>query len=351
MKRKTMLFSLIFLAFAACGCKFISIASLFQDDVSDSYDFPSDFELWSQGKLESLQLTAGQENLDNFREKFQIQLTGQDENRISVTGSQEYLIEIEKKRERLHEIDTIIFPGEYLNGKNEWAVYDDNYYYVSDAYWGGRKCEITQPEDTSHYSDVTTTRMLRAITPGEILEENILINGIMTDVYSIDNLEFFFVNEITNIEGKVWISRDPTFFVKAEGTFSGSLEFDYTFYSGEAAFSYEVYDFDQVKVQPPTLCSYLPKDFIPIPKNAKDIKDFGGMFSYSISESADQVLEFYTSELYSLGWQVDEPTYEQWQDVMKARITTPEGIQFTIEMKISTMADGSNVSVYWQAEE
>ena len=351
MKRKTMLFSLIFFVFAACGCNFISFPSLFQDELSDSNDFPSDFELWSQGKLEKVQLTAGQENLDNFREKFQIQLRGLDENGLSITGSQEYLIEIEKKRERLHEIDTIVFPGEHLNGKNEWARYDGHHYYVSDAYWGGRQCEITHPEDTSHYSDVTTTRMLRTITPGELLEENILINGIMTDVYSVENLEFFFVNEITNIKGKVWISRDPAFFVKAEGTFSGLLAFKYTSYSGEAIFSYEVYDFDQVKVQLPSLCSYLPKDFIPIPKNAKDIKDFGGMFSYSISESADQVFDFYTSELLSLGWQVDEPTYEQWEDAMKAKITTPEGIQFTIEIKISTMTDGSNVKIHWQAEE
>jgi hypothetical protein len=342
---------MLLLTFTALGCNFFGTSSLFQDEADNSNDFPSDFELWSQGKLEKIQLTSGQENIDNFREKFLIQLTGQDENGISITGSQEYTIEIEKKRERIHEMDTIIFPGNHLSGKNEWARYDGQFYHVSDAYWGGRKCEVTQPEDTSHLSDVTTTRMLRTIVPGEKIEENVLLNGIMTDVFSINDLDFFFITEVANIEGKVWISQDPAFFVKAEGTFSGLAEFEYVPYSGDGNFKYEVYDFDMVKVRPPTLCSYLPRDFIPIPKNAEDIKDFGGLFTYSVPESATQVLEFYTTELSSLDWQVDDPTNDHWEDAMKARTTTVEGIQFNIEIKIATMANGSLVKVYWLAEE
>ena len=80
-------------------------------------------------------------------------------------------------------------PNKYLSGVNEYAQYEGFDYLVRDALQGGRVCEKNEiPEDTSHISDVHVIQTLLDITPGVKLEENVEVNGVLADVYEIEDL-------------------------------------------------------------------------------------------------------------------------------------------------------------------
>jgi hypothetical protein len=322
-----------------------------KSDGSDLEQLPSDFELWAQGKLPHLQLTSGQENLTNYREQFSIQINGDDDNGNSFTGFQEYLIENDRVSDKSHELETIQVPSRYLSGVREWVVEDGFTYMVREMTEGGRDCEKSEnPTDTSHYADVHVTRILQSISPGELIEENVQVQGVLADVYEIEDLALLFVRQLDSVGGKVWISQQPTYFLKAEGVVEGVFEFENTRYSGEASFSYEIKDFNQVDVQLPPLCAYPPEDMIPMPKNAQDVQEFPNLITFSSPESVENVMSFYLGELALQGWLVEEPISNHFEQIIRAQITSQQGIQLTIEVKLIAMPSGSNVQVAWQTE-
>jgi hypothetical protein len=336
---------------ATCSCLLGGASTAPDSAVSDQDQIPSDFELWAQGKSSRIMLTSGQESLTNFREQFSIQIRGEDDDGNSFTGSQEYLIENDRISEKSRELETIQIPSRYLSGVREWVVADGFTYLVQEMSEGGRDCDKNEnPTDTSHYSDVHVTRILQSITPGDPIEENMRVQDVLADVYEIEDLGLLFVRQLDSVIGKVWISQQPTYFLKAEGVIEGVFEFENILYNGEASFSYEIKDFDQVEVQLPALCAYPPEDMIPMPTNAQDVQEFPNLFTFSSPDPVDNVLCFYLDELVLLGWQVEEPISNHFEQIIKAQITSPQNIQLLVEVKIIDMPNGSRVQISWQAE-
>ena len=353
MKRTTHILVLVFLALSSSGCLVSNLMSQLRPDTSNSDQLPSDFEIWSRGIATGIKIGSGQENLSNFREYIEIDLTGMDENGVPAHGFQESLREIDRNTDNIREIQTLETPGHFLNGTMEWVEMDGFTYLVRELSQRGRVCEKEEiPEDTSHYSEEYVTRILNTITPGDLLESNVLLNGVLADVYEIENIVMLFVREMNTVNGKVWIAQQPNYFLKAEGSIEGVLEFENRYYTGQAAFHFEVYDFDQVQIKLPVLCAYPPEDMLPIPDNAKDMTDFGGLIAFSSPDPEDQVLNYYLAELESGGWLVEDLSKTHFEQIILAKITTPQDIQISIEVKIISMGDGSTrVQMKWVASE
>ena len=351
MKKTTQYLLQVFLVFTTCSCLIGGISTQPDSDDGDSDQLPSDFELWAQGKLPRIQLPSGQESLTNYREQFSIQINGEDDNGNSFTGFQEYLIEKDIAADKSRELETIQTPSRYLSGVREWVVADGYTYLVREMSAGGRDCEKNEnPTDTSHYSDVHVTRILQSITPGELIEENVQVQGVLADVYEIEDLVLLFARQQNSVSGKVWISQHPAYFLKAEGVVEGVFEFENIHYNGEASFSYEIMDFDQVDIQLPVLCAYPPEEMIPMPANAQDMQAYPNLITFSSPEPVDSVISFYLSELVLQGWQIDEQLSNAFEQVIKAQTTSQQGIQLTVDVKIIAMPAGSNVQIAWQAE-
>ncbi len=189
-----------------------------QPDTSSSDQVLSDFEVWSRGITTGIKIGSGQENLSNFREYIEIDLTGTDENGVPVHGFQESLREIDRSTDNLRELQTLDTPGQFINGTMEWAEMDGFKYLVRELSQRGRVCEKEEiPEDTSHFSDEYVIRMLNTITPGDLIESNVLVNGVLADVYEIENIVMLFVREMNTVNGKVWIAQQPQYFLKSSG--------------------------------------------------------------------------------------------------------------------------------------
>jgi hypothetical protein len=352
MKKTTLLSLQVLLVFTACSCIIGGLTSQPHPEASDPDQLPSDFELWAQGKLPTIQLTSGQESLTNFREQFQIQISGADENGAAFNGYQEYLIEMDRATDHTRELETIQVPSRYLSGVREWVVADGFTYLVRDANQGGRVCEKNEnPADTSHISPVHVTRVLQTITPGELLERNVWVQDVLADAYEIESAGFLFVIQLNTISGTVWIAQQPTYFIKAEGAVEGVFEFESTRYSGGATFNYEIKDFDQVQVQLPALCAHPPEEMIPLPSNAAEVQAYPQMITFSSPDPVDQVMSFYLAELVSQGWQVERQMSDAFEHIVTARITTPQDIQISAEVKIIDMGAGSYVQIAWQAND
>lgn len=353
MKKTTLLLLQVFLIFTACSCLIGGLASQLRPDTSSHDPEPSDFDLWARGMPLGIQIDCGKESLTNFREQFDIQITGTDENGAPFNGSLEYLMEIDRANETRHEIETVQIPNAYLSGVREYVVADGYTYRVHDVFGEkGRTCDKEElPADTSHYTDEHVIRILQIITPGELIEENVLLNDVLADVYEIEDLSLLFARELSSINGEVWIAQQPVYFLKAEGTVEGIFEFGNNHYSGSATFRYEINGFNQVQVQLPALCAHPPEDMIPRPANAKDIIHFSNMYTFSSTDTLDQLISFYLEELVSQGWQVEEGPGDVHEQTLQASINTQQGIQIWTEVKITKMGDGSShVQISYQAQ-
>ena len=261
-------------------------------------------------------------------------------------------MEVDRVNDARREVAIQTSPNSFLSGKFEWVDVDGFAYYVyDDVHNGGRICEKEEiPADTSHFTEYHTMRILQTITPGEIIEKNVRVNGVQADVYAIDNLSLLFVRELHDVTGKVWIAQQPSYLLKAEGTVNGEFEFQNNYYQGSATFSYEIKDFDQVQVQLPALCANPPEKMIPMPSNATDVVNFPEGLSYSSPDAADQLVSFYLDELTARGWQVEEVPSD-FEEVMLASIQTQDGVEISAEIKIHRMAEGSQVNIRWQADD
>lgn len=353
MKKTTLLLLQVFLIFTACSCLIGDLASQLRPDTSSPDPEPSDFDLWARGIPIGIQIDCGKESLTNFSEQFDIQITATHENGAPFNGSLEYLMEIDRANETRYEIETVQIPSDYLSGVREYVVTDGYTYRVHDVPWGeGRTCDKEElPADTSHYADEHVIRILQTITPGELIEENVLLNDMLADVYEIEDLSLLFARELSSVNGKVWIAQRPVYFLQAEGTVEGIFEFENNLYNGNATFHYEIKGFNQVQVQLPALCANPPEDMIPRPANARDEIHYMNSFTFSSNDTLDQLMSFYLEELVSQGWQVEEGPGDVHEQVLQASITTQQGIQIWAEVKIIKMGgDYSQVKISYQAQ-
>ena len=352
MKKTTLWLLQVCLIFISLSCVFSGIANQPQPDEIGPDEVVSDFDLWAQGIPTGIRLDSGKETLSNYREQGQVQIVGRDEKGVAIDGFQEYSMEIDRVNNARREIAIQTSPNPFLSGKFEWVDADGFSYYVyDDVHDGGRICEKEEiPADTSHFTEYHTMRILQTITPGEIIEENVRVNDVQADVYAIDNLSLLFARELHDVTGKVWIARQPSYLLKAEGTVNGEFEFQNNYYQGSATFSYEIKDFGQVQVQLPALCANPPEEMIPLPSNATGMVNFPEGLSYSSPDAADQLVSFYLDELTARGWQVEEVPSD-FEEVLLASIHTQDGVEISAEITIHRMVEGSQVNIRWQADD
>lgn len=313
---------------------------------------PSAFDLLAQGNPIYILRDEGKEVLQNYREQFRIDITGVNEAGETAGGFQEYLVEMDKPSDLRREISTMQTPNEYVSGTSEYVVTTGLIYHVGDAIKGGRICtkEEVSAETQAHISDYAI-RPLLSITPGTLLEKNVRVNNVMADVYAIDEIGLLLFRNITDINAKVWIAQKPPFLLKAEGTVEGEVEWENRTFTGQAAFTYEVKDFDQVKIQLPPLCAHPPEEMIPVPANATDIRNNPPMLNFNSPDPADQIKDFYLKELAGQGWVMSEIPSDSFGNLLQASITSPQGIQILLNIRIHQMGGGgSSVNIDWQAQ-
>jgi hypothetical protein len=233
----------------------------------------------------------------------------------------------------------------------EYAAQDGFWYYTRTDSEGGRICMKTVvPEDTSHTLQFSVIRILVSITPGELLEKNVTVNGVLADVYEIKDLSLLLARTLEKVSGKVWIAKDPVYFLKAEAEVEGKFEWENRWYTGGASFTYAVKDFDQVSVVLPPLCAYPPEEMIPVPENAVDVRVAPPRINFISPDTGDAVKAWYLEELAAQGWEAAEDTTSTFGQVVRANITTPQGVTIQVEVKIHSLDKGSSVAIAWMAE-
>jgi hypothetical protein len=352
MNRKTGLFFLqVFLVLGSIGCLVGSLGNQSQTDETVPDQATNGFVFWEQDHTYSIPISTGREELKNYREMYRMQITGKDDQGAPITVDQRYLIEVDKPKDARHETEDRQVPNPYLAGVNEWITLDGFDYYVHDSTQGGQICEKNPtPEDTSHYSEDHVTRTLLSITPGELLEEGVTVWGVLADVYEIKDVHLLFARQLDQVEGKVWIARQPRVFLKGEGEVAGEFEWENETYASSGMFRFELFDFDQVTVQLPVLCTHPPEETIPIPANATDIEKIPGHIFFSSPDDWDQVKDYYLNELANQGWNVEEVPASAFEQILQASTTTPQGIQLLIKVRLLNMPEGSQVQITWQVQ-
>jgi hypothetical protein len=350
MTRKTGLFLLqAFLVLGSISCLVGSLGNQSQADENIPDQATDGFAIWDQDHTYSIPISTGREALNNYRENFRFQVTGKADQGASISVDQRFLIEVDKLKDARHEAEDRQVPNTYLTGFNEWITLDGFDYYVHDSTQGGQICEKSPtPEDTSHYSEDHVTRTLVSIAPGELLEKEVTVWGVLADVYEIKDVRLLFARQLDQVSGKVWIARQPRFFLKGEGEVSGEFEWENETYASSGTFRFELFDFDRVTVQLPVLCTHPPEETIPIPANAAGIEKNPGHIYFSSPDDWDLVKDYYLNELNKQGWNVEEVPASAFEQILQASMTTPQGIEIQIKVRLLAMPEGSQVQIAWQ---
>lgn len=349
MKKTTLILFQLSLILILSGC-LVGVPANPPAPVAGSPAQPSsEFDAWAKGALPEIGINVGKKTLTNYREQSRVQFTGKDEKGVPLEALLEYLVEVDQVRGARREVQTIQTPDSYINGTDETVVVDGFMYSIRKGLNGDLVCEKEAiPADIDKM--VFHMDILQAIAPGKLLDQKVLLEGIVADSYDIKNIHIAFGSDPKNIRGKVWIARDPTYFLKAEGTLDGSFRFDNRLANGSASFLYEVKDQNQVKIQVPALCANPPADLIPMPSSATEVDKSDAMLTFSSPENRDPLRLFYLNEFTARGWKVEALPPDSYPLALRASITTPQAIRISAEVQINAMSDSSYVVITWRVQ-
>ena len=346
-KKRILLFQVLLIAIS-WGCMSGPLVARPSPAVAIPDQPPSDFAEWEAGNIQKIQLNSGQEILSNYREQFRIEFTGKEAAGAPFDAFQEYLVEVDRSQAARREVETIQSPDPYLNGSHEMVFTPDDTYTVTNRIDGPVCQKLSTQTDSAQIT--AHLDIIQAIAPGKLIKQQVEWNGILADVYDIQDVQLMLKNNLKKVSGKVWIAHDVHYFLKAEGTLEGEFWFEDLVASGSAVFSYEVKDLGQVQIQPPALCTHPTVDLIPLPADATEVNQSDFSVSFSSPQTLDQLKLFFANELTARGWKVEMLSADAYPKALTATTTTVQNLEVYAEIQINAMSEGSFAVITWQLQ-
>jgi hypothetical protein len=225
---------------------------------------------------------------------------------------------------------TVIFQqsGLYQKGNKSYQIYGTELVPTSCTYLTDEKAAQL------HDSRFTPVQATGVLTELHLTEENVAMNGILTDYFAFDQTNQTLVDYYASV-GEVWVSQSEGFIVRLSG--QGQGLFNLVGYAGDGVVAWE-YLLSEVNtleaIVLPEICEMLGIEGILLPDEAEIINEREGFISFTSPGSPEEVAAF-CREAYPLsGWTLalDEITGETYV------LTFAQGDR-TIYMTISLSED------------
>ncbi len=241
------------------------------------------------------------EGLDSYRARFVFRWT-------PTGGAEEEMMEMEQEVTNNPSASrvTITYQGESM----EWGQ-------IGDMAW---TCSAGQCVQFSG----SETDMEDAMTPlnpdefAEMADEADMVyqgqetvNGILADHYTFpftaEAMTAMANENITTAEAEVWVAAEPSlpqFMVRFQMSWEGEMDGQ----TGSGEYSYEVYDVNvPLTIEPPEGLTAQPEDLPQYP-NATGTGMVGDITTFSTSDDAATVADYYRNQLPALGWSNESDT-------------------------------------------
>ncbi len=148
--------------------------------------------------------------------------------------------------------------------------------------------------------------MMKNITVDKLIEKGAMVNGTMTDHYTLKNNDMGF-GEATSQSGEVWLAQDGCYPVKFTGQADGTFDVTAKF-TGTITWTYDVTNVNKLTgIDLPAECSSQgsAQSDLPIPPNATGLSQLGKMTVFSSPDKPGDVSTYFQKTLVEKGWTVD----------------------------------------------
>ena len=191
-------------------------------------------------------------------------------------------------------------------------------------------------------NDLGLSLIFSNLALGEMVEEGVMVNDILTDHYKVKNVEMA-NSTLTNIEGDIWFAQDGGYIVRFEGNAQGesNSELEDFQVTGSIVWEFSISNVNQITDIPlPEQCKLAAEggiNEIPVPENAIEVLKLGSMVNFKSVDTAANLADYYRLEMNNLGYSLsDETTYEDFY------LFTFLKAEETITVIITGMDDGGS---------
>lgn len=148
---------------------------------------------------------------------------------------------------------------------------------------------------------------LREIKKGELLAQNEMVNGVMTDHYQVIGADFPSAQN-EQVSGEMWVAQAGGYLVKATGQVEADVPDVPTSkpLHGHGQWTFNVENLNGAAIVPPAECVSQGNSPLPITADAANFTSSEGYFSYSTQLSVEEVASFYREALLPQGWTITE---------------------------------------------
>ncbi len=253
--------------------------------------------------------------LNSYRMSMEFKVSGTDaddkKQEQTMTFSQEYVKETNSYHFAMAGFEGIFGTGGGSPGTMEFYQLDKNTYLITTtANQTTPTCMSFSSEEASlDKNSMDPGAMMKDIIPGALIARSVLLNGVKTDHYKVENVGLGF-GELTSESGEVWIAQDGGYAVHFEGQAEGTFDLS-TSIKGQMTWTYDVKDVNQTfTIELPEICANQQSALgdLPIPDNATKINSLGQIVTFGSPDKPDVVAKYLRDNLPGKGWKITEDT-------------------------------------------
>ena len=262
-------------------------------------------------------LSEGLDNLDSFRVKMSMVVSGVDESGTTRQETTEITQEVIKSLQKYHFAVSSI-KEEATEQIVEMYSFADGFYMLdpNNTSGSGQACiAMTANEDMGSQMDayeiISPEDMLNGNDDAQLVERGVMMNNIMTDHYKANNpAAAQFGNVPATVE--MWVAQEGAYVVRfvGDGKSENAITSSGTSINGTFHWEYDLFDANQVAdISLPEECVQAKEgglNSLPQPANATNVSGFGSMLTLTSSDAPGDVAEFYKNALPRAGYNLDE---------------------------------------------
>ena len=259
-------------------------------------------------------LDANLDALKSYRALLSYSFEGKDDKGGEVKSSLEFLYEAINETKDMHMRMTGSGAGTGVTGSDQGALeffrVGGVSYIYNEKNEGDQKCVSFATEDDKDTPSgmFKPSDVVGGLDNAKLAERGVTVNGIVADHYTFDEKALSF-GLFADASGDAWVASDGNYLVKYIGKATGKAGI-LSKNASEGTVSWE-YNLEQVnaldKIELPAECeASKPAGDIPIPPDATEKAQFGGMLTFKTADEPSKVAEFYTAEMLKQGWEEGE---------------------------------------------
>jgi len=251
-------------------------------------------------------------DLNSYRTKLTMTLKGIDQNGLEVNEITTISQDVVKDQALFHFRLKSESSGEIIQNLELFTVGFQNYYLDQSS---GESSEVTcvgysgsdaTGASYANFDTLSPENFFNNVKRNKLLEEGVLVNGIVTNHYSVVDASKIGAEFITN-SAEIWFAQDGEFVVRfigdGEGETSSGLNGNSV--TGKMSWEYDLTDANLVTDIPiPEKCLTSSNDSfgVPTPENVESANSFGSMMSFVSPDEPAIVAEYYKEIMPSKGF-------------------------------------------------